>query len=67
MRLERFAIAFVHIPTGEVGRSEFMFTTKQGAQDVCDELDKECDTILHFVLGEKDDIRVLAKARKNVG
>lgn len=65
MTHEKFALAFVHLPTGEVGRSEFIFTTKDGAQAVCDELDKECPTILHFVLGEREDIRILAKERKN--
>jgi hypothetical protein len=63
--MEKFALAFVHLPTGEVGRSEFIFTTREGAQEVADELDKECATILHFVLGERDDIRVVAKQRKS--
>ena len=64
MTQEKYALAYVHVPTGEVGRSEFIFTTKEGAQEVCTELDKECPTILHFVLGERDNIRVLADRRK---
>lgn len=64
MTQEKYAVAFVHVPTGEVGRSEFIFTTRDGAQSICDELDKECATILHFVLGEKEDIRVISKERK---
>jgi hypothetical protein len=63
MTHEKFALAFVHVPSGEVGRSQFIFTTREGAQEVCDELDKECATVLHFVLGEKDNIRVVAKER----
>lgn len=63
--MEKYAIAFIHVPTGEVGRSEFIFTTREGAQEVCSELDKECETILHFTLGEKEDLRIVAKRRKD--
>lgn len=63
MSQEKFALAFVHVPTGEIGRSEFIFSTRDGAQAVADELDKETDTILHFVVGEKDSLRILAKER----
>lgn len=65
MTQEKYALAFVHLPTGEVGRSEFIFSTKEGAQAVADELDKETRTILHFVVGEKDDIHIRLKERKD--
>jgi hypothetical protein len=65
MTQEMFALAFVHLPTGEVGRSEFIFSTRDGAQAVADELDKETKTILHFVVGERDDLRVVMKERKD--
>ncbi len=63
MSQEKFALAFVHLPTGEVGRSEFIFGTRDGAQAVADELDKETQTILHFVVGERDDLRIKLKER----
>lgn len=65
MTQEKYALAFVHLPTGEVGRSEFIFSTHDGAQAVADELDKETKTILHFVVGEHDDIHIRLKERKD--
>ncbi len=65
MSQEKFALAFVYLPTGEVGRSEFIFSTRDGAQVVADELDKETKTVLHFVVGERDSIRILAKERQH--
>lgn len=63
--MEKYAIAFIHLPSGEVGRSEFIFTTREGADEVCKELNEIGKTILHFSLGEKDNLRIVAKNTKD--
>ncbi|OFY38258.1 MAG: hypothetical protein A2Z69_02335 [Bacteroidetes bacterium RBG_13_44_24] len=60
---KKCAVAFVHIPSGEVGRTEYNFTLMT-AKQLCDELDGICGTILHFVLIQGDDIYVRAKERQ---
>lgn len=63
--MEKYAIAFIHLPSGEVGRSEFIFTTREGADDVCKELNQIGKTIVHFSLGEKENLRIVAKRTRD--
>lgn len=62
--MKKYAIAFVHLPTGEVGRSEFIFTTPEGAQEVCDDLNTVGKTVMHFVLSEDENLRIVAKKKR---
>jgi len=61
---KKYAIAFVHIPTGEVGRTDYNFSHIAAVQ-MCEELDGICKTILHFPLAEGDDIQIKAKERQH--
>lgn len=61
---KKCAVAFVHTPSGEVGRTEYNFT-RLTAKQLCDELDGICGTILHFVLVQGEDIYVRAKERQH--
>jgi len=61
---KKYAVAFVHTPSGEVGRTEFVFD-RLTAQNMCKELDGICETVLHFVLAQGDSIRVGAEQRRH--
>lgn len=62
--MEKYAIAYVHLPSGEVGRSEFIFTTSEGAQGVCDDLNSVSKTVMHFVLAENENLRIVANNKR---
>jgi len=60
---KKYAVAFVHLPSGEVGRSEYVFS-RINAQNMCNELDSVSSTVRHFPLALDEDIRVKAKERE---
>lgn len=59
---KKYAVAFVHLPTGETGRTEFVFSLMM-AKQICDELDAECKTIRHFPLEVGHNIHEASRER----